>query len=87
MNEQIVPVSGNQKSRFNANGAAPAAAMWKTRSCWNHTMFISLRFIFSARHNPSGRKISAHNMRTPCRWNRISDFLLNAVGEDQHCIS
>ena len=31
MNKQLIPVSGNQKSRFSASGAAPAAAMWKNK--------------------------------------------------------
>ena len=74
MNEQVIPVSGNQKIAFQCQRCSACCRHVENKVMLNHTTFISLRFIFKARGNPSGQRISVRSTHTPCRWNRIFRF-------------
>lgn len=74
MNEQIVPVSGNQKIAFQCQRCGACCRHVENKVMLEPYDVYLLALHFKAKGKPSGRKISAHNMRTPCRWNRISRF-------------
>ena len=74
MNEQIVPVSGNQKIAFQCQRCSACCRHVENKVMLEPYDVYQLALHFQSEGKVSSRRISVRSTRTPCRWNRISRF-------------